>query len=30
MIKASNVIASVIPVKFTDVRTSLPDMAQNY
>ena len=27
MIKASNVIASVVPVKLTDVRTSLTDMA---
>jgi hypothetical protein len=27
MIKASNVMASVVPVKLTDVRTSLTDMA---
>ena len=27
MIKASNVIASVVPVKWTDGRTSLTDMA---
>lgn len=27
MIKASNVIASVVPIKLTDVRTSLTDIA---
>jgi hypothetical protein len=27
MIKASNVIASVVPIKLTDVRTSLTDLA---
>jgi len=30
MIKASNVIASVVPVKLTDVRTSLTDMAPTF